>query len=344
MARDFTKTTEKDFLKQLFASKLLSAPGKKYNYSNTGYSLLGKIIEIVSGQSYEAFVNEHLFKPAGMLQTGYLLPNWNTKQISHSYNRGIIDSPSPITRYQKDKEVNWHLKANGGINSTQNDMLLWFKALSNNKILSKESLKKITTPYISNPKETTSGYRFGWGVKNYKNSTLRLTHNGSNGAYAHSIIWFPTKDIQIVYVTNANSSKVEYLAYRVANIVLDKNYTPKPIQNNIFSYIINYTKENNIKKSQALLSILKNDYKSDFTHPGVLNTIGNLLLRQHEDLGWALELFKINVQLYPKNGNIWDSLGDGYKANNLKAKAIESYKKAVSLGYNDAQQKIKELE
>ena len=128
-----------------------------------------------------------------MLQTGYLLPNWNTKQISHSYNRGIIDSPSPITRYQKDKEVNWHLKANGGINSTQNDMLLWFKALSNNKILSKESLKKITTPYISNPKETTSGYRFGWGVKNYKNSTLRLTHNGSNGAYAHSIIWFPTK-------------------------------------------------------------------------------------------------------------------------------------------------------
>ena len=50
------------------------------------------------------------------------------------------------------------------------------------------------------------------------------------------------------------------------------------------------------------------------------------------------------MQLYPKNGNIWDSLGDGYKANNLKAKAIESYKKAVSLGYNDAQQKIKELE
>ncbi len=70
--------TQKDFFEKLFASKLLSEPGEKYSYSNIGYSLLGRIIELASSQSYEAFLNEHLFTPAGMLQTGYLLPNWDT--------------------------------------------------------------------------------------------------------------------------------------------------------------------------------------------------------------------------------------------------------------------------
>ena len=45
-----------------------------------------------------------------------------------------------------------------------------------------------------------------------------------------------------------------------------------------------------------------------------LNTIGNIILRSNENLEWALELFKINVQLYPDDGNLWDSLGDGYKS------------------------------
>lgn len=342
LGRDFTKISEKDFFHQLFKSKLLSKPGEKYAYSNTGYSILGRIIELVSNQPYETFVNKHLFKPAGMSQTGYLLPKWDTKQISRGYNRGILDSGSPILRYKKDKEVNWHLKGNGGINSTQNDMLLWYKALKSGKIISKDSYKKLTAPYISNEKEM-SGYRYGWGVKNYKDSTLRLTHNGSNGSFAHSLIWFPEKDIQIVYATNANSSKVEFIAYRIAKIVLDKNHTPKPIQNNIYSFIFNYIEKNPVEKSSQLITKLKQEYKSDFTHPGVLNIIGNLKLKSNKNLKWALELFKINTQLHPKNSNIWDSLGDGYKANNQIQKAIVSYKKAVSLGYKDAQQKIDAL-
>jgi CubicO group peptidase (beta-lactamase class C family) len=343
IGRDFTKISEKDYFDQLFASKLLSKPGEKYAYSNAGYSILGRIIELVSGQPYESFINTTFFKPAGMLQTGYLLPNWDTKHISRGYNRGLLDSGSPIMRYKEDREVNWHLKGNGGINSTQNDMLLWFKALKSHKILTKESFKKLTGPYIPNPKEK-SGYRYGWGIKNYNDTILRLTHNGSNGSFAHSLIWFPEEDIQIIYATNANSSKVESVAYRIAQIVLDKNYVPKPIQNNIFSFTFNYTKENTIKKSSELIAKLKQDYKSDFTHPGVLNVIGNIHLKSNKNLDWALELFKINVTLYPKNGNIWDSLGDGYAANNQKEKAIESYKKAVLLGYKDSQTKINELE
>ncbi len=344
LARDFTEISQKDFFEQLFASALISVPGEKYSYSNTGYSILGRIIELTSGQPYEEFVHEHLFTPAGMLQTGYLLPKWNVKQISRSYNRGVIDRQSAIFRYQEDGSVNWHLKANGGMNSTQNDMLLWYKALKTNKIISKESFEKLTTayPHTSSPKSTSS-YGYGWGVRILENNRKRISHNGSNGAYSHSLIWYPKEDVYITYATNANSSKVEFVAYRIAKIIFDKNHVPTPIQNNIFSFIFNYTKQHTADTSTELLATLKEKYSADFTHAGVLNTLGNVLLRSNNNLNWVVELFKMNVQLYPDDGNLWDSLGDGYLANNLKEEAIKSYQKAIKLGFYGSREKLKKL-
>ncbi|WP_299162993.1 serine hydrolase [uncultured Tenacibaculum sp.] len=344
LGRDFTQISQKDFFDKVFSSTLLSKPGEKYSYSNVGYSILGRIIELTSGLPYETFLNKHLFIPAGMRQTGYLLPKWNVKEISNSYNRGIIKSESPIFHYKKDKGVNWHLKANGGINSTQNDMLLWFKALKTNKILSEESFKKLITPYIHYSRgKYKYAYAYGWGVRILDNNIKRIAHNGSNGAYSHSLIWFPKKDIYIIYATNANSSKVEFTAYSIAKMILDSKYVPKPIQNNVFSFIFNYTKQHPTNKHKELLAILKEKYSSDFTHAGVLNTIGNLILKSNKNLDWALNLFKSNVQLFPKDGNLWDSLGDGYMANNLQKNAIKSYRKAIELGYTNSQEKLDKL-
>jgi len=344
IGRDFDEISQKEFFEKLFSSKLLSEPGEKYSYSNTGYSILGRIIELASGQRYEAFLNEHLFTPAGMKQTGYLLPKWDTKQMSRGYNRNVIKTESTITRYQETGDLTWHLKGNGGINSTQNDMLLWYKALKTNIILTPESFKKLTTfyPHTSSPK-STSGYGYGWGVKKLENNSKRITHNGSNGTYWHTLIWYPKEDIYIVYASNANSSKVEGIAYVVAKIILDESYVPEPIKNNAYSFAMDYLKQHSTNKSNELLTLLQENYADDFRNGGLLNTLGNLLLRFNENLGWALEFFKMNVNLYPEDGNLWDSLGDGYKANNLKEDAIKSYQKAIELGYKDSQQKLTEL-
>ena len=345
VGRDFTEISQKDFFEKLFASTLLSMPGEKYSYSNTGYSTLGRIIELTSGQSYEAFVNEHLFTPAGMFQTGYLLPKWDTKQMSHGYNRNIIETESTITRYQETGDVNWHLKGNGGINSTQNDMLLWHKALKTNIILTPESFEKLSTPYpyTSSPKSTSS-YGYGWGVKMFENNIKRISHNGSNGTFMHTLIWYPKEDIYITYATNANSAKVEGIAYVVAKIILDESYVPEPIKNNVYSFTMDYIKQHSTDKLKELLTLLQENYADDITDSRLLNSFGNLLIgRLNENLDWALELFKINVQQYPEDGNLWDSLGDGYKVNNLKYDAIKSYQKAIELGYKDSQKKLEEL-
>ncbi len=344
LGRDFSEISQKNFFEKLFASNLLSEPGEKYSYSNTGYSILGRIIELASSQSYEAFLIEHLFKPAGMLQTGYLLPKWDTKQLSHGYNRNIIETESTITRYQEAGDVNWHLKGNGGINATQNDMLLWYKALKTNIILTPESFKKLTTPYpyTSSPKSTSS-YGYGWGIKNSKANTKRISHNGSNGAFSHSLIWYPEEDIFIVYATNANSSKVEWLAYVVAKIILDEGYSPKPIKDNIYSFMMNYIKQHSSDKSNELLILLQENYADDIKNSEAINIFGNILLKSKENLEWAIALFKINVQRHLDDGNLWDSLGDGYKANDLKEDAIKSYQKAIELGYKGSQKKLTEL-
>ncbi|MGB5461284.1 MAG: serine hydrolase domain-containing protein [Eudoraea sp.] len=338
-----SEITQKDFFEKLFASKLLSEPGEKYSYSNVGYSLLGRIIELASEQSYEAFLNKHLFSPAGMTQTGYLLPTWNTEQLSHGYNRNIIETESTVRLYQEAGDVNWHLQGNGGMNSTQNDMLLWYKALRSNIILTPESFKKLTTPYVVMNSRKTHSYGYGWIVNSSISNAFRISHDGSNGTFYHSLIWFPEGDIFISYATNANSSKVEGIAYVIAKIILDEDYSPTPIKNNIYAYIMDYIKQHSTDDSVKLVTLLKENYADDFTNSRPINTLGNLLLRFNEHLDWSIELFKINVERYHEEGNLWDSLGDGYKANNLKEDAITSYKKAIDLGYKDSQKKLTEL-
>ncbi len=107
---------------------------------------------------------------------------------------------------------------------------------------------------------------------------------------------------------------------------------------------MDYIRQHSTDKSKELLTLLQENYADDLRNGALLNRIGNLLIgRLNENLEWALELFKINVQHYPEDGNLWDSLGDGYKANNLKEDAIKSYQKAIELGFSDSQEKLTEL-
>ena len=342
IGNDFEEISTNQFYEKLFATQLLFEPGEKYSYSNVGYSVLGRIIELVSGQSYEGFLNEYLFTPAGMKHTGYLLPEWDATQLSRSYNRGILEGKSPVLRYLENGSISWHLKANGGINSSQNDMLLWHKALKTNKILSSESFNILTTPYADYPSGTSS-YAYGWAVRTLENNVKRIAHNGSNGAYAHSLIWFPEENIFITYATNANSAEVEFLAYEIAKIILDKNYVPKPVKDNVYSFVYHYIKTHQTDSSNELINLLEENYADELSGPRFLNSIGNLLLMMNANEEWALELFELNVQRNPEDGNLWDSLGDGYKANNRIEDAVKSYQKAINLGFDSSREKLNEL-
>jgi len=138
VARDPEKITRDEMLSRVLATKLVSEPGKEEHYSNVGFSMLAAIIEGVSGQSYEQYVSEHIFKPAGMTRTGYVIPQWKADEITRSYANGQ-DRGSTFDYPHLLDGTSWSLRGNGGTLSTLGDMLKFHAALQADKFLSNKS-------------------------------------------------------------------------------------------------------------------------------------------------------------------------------------------------------------
>lgn len=328
---DFDYIPTATFFKELFATKLLYKPEARHRYSNAGYSILARIIELVSGQEYESFLQQYLFKPAGMYQTGYLLPKWNHNTLANGYARGVRDVGTMIERFQKAGEISWVLKGNGGIQSTQEDMFKWYKALKSHTILSKASTKILTTPYIQEQEGSDeSFYAYGWAIFNSDRNTKIVTHNGSNGIFFHEFMWLPEEDVVIIFSTNAYSSEVE-VTWKLEKMLFDKQYTPKPIKKSPYFLVLDFIQKHEASQAANLLTLITETYDNGFEDANVLNQIGYMLLENDKHSDWILEVFKLNVNLFPNNANLWDSLGDGYKNKGDKENAITAYKKALEL-------------
>lgn len=329
---DFDDIPMKRFFKTLFATDLLHQPGSKYAYSNAGYSILARIIEIVSGQDYENFLNEHLFKPAGMKQTGYFIPEWDEKIVANGYARNVENVGTLLSRFQKHGKVTWTLKGNGGIHSTTGDMHKWYQALKANKILPKSLFEKLTTAHILEYEGESSYYGYGWAIYNSNRNTKIISHNGGNAIFFHDFIWLPEEDVVIIQFTNASSREVE-VAWPIEKMIFEEAYQAKPIRKNLFYLISDFMKHNEPEHSDKLTSIIKEEYRSTIKDPNVLNDMGYGVLTKNA--AWAVALFKLNTELFPKEGNIWDSLGEGYLNIGQKEEAIQCYQKALDLAPED---------
>lgn len=140
--RDNQKVTKEEFLRRVLTAPLMSEPGKRESYSNPGYGLLAAIIEKVSGQSFEQYLDEHIFKPAGMTSTGYLIPKWREGQLAHSYAKGEDDGSTFDIPHLPDG-ISWSLRGAGGTLSTLGDMYRFHLALEGEQLLSKASKPKL---------------------------------------------------------------------------------------------------------------------------------------------------------------------------------------------------------
>jgi CubicO group peptidase (beta-lactamase class C family) len=134
---DYEPVGREEYVGRALKSKLLFEPGRGYEYSNSGYSLLAAIVEKVSDKPYEAYLIEHVLEPAGMLESGYKAPGWATSRIAHGYRDGQ-DWGTILQRIQAPDAPYWMLRGNGGLHTTLGDMLLWHRALDSDAALSKE--------------------------------------------------------------------------------------------------------------------------------------------------------------------------------------------------------------
>lgn len=200
--------TRDEMVRAALDSKLKLKPGEKFSYSNAGYSLLGAIIEIVSGMPYENYLHKYLWQPAGMYKTGNLLPNFSQNELAHGYDISGELGLSQDKWWDKDGPF-WGGRGAGYILSTLEDLYKWHLALEGNKILSKESKQKLYTPYApfkdrkeSRDQEEYWDYGYGWAIFKTPRGTRLIEHTGGNSIVSTDFLRYVDEGVVIIFFTS----------------------------------------------------------------------------------------------------------------------------------------------
>ena len=344
----YDEASKEQFLKEFFESELHSKPGKKYQYANANYIMLTVILELVSGQTYSSFLKEHLFEPAQMKSTGYKSINFSTERLAHGYYYNIDGEKwadwGTTQQHLPYNNEHWYSIGKGDIHSTIEDLYKWHNALKNNVVLTKKTRKIQETAYVAENDKMTSYYGYGWAISHSNRDTKIVAHNGSNGLYFADFVRFIDDDVVVIYITNAFlGSESEYVAREIGKMIFNTNYTAAPISKNSYQLIHEFMKTNPSTNAEKLPDFLKKELKIEFNDHAILNRLGYSRLKKEDQPGWALALFKLNVKLFPEDGNLWDSLGEAYLKYNQKEKAIKCYTKAVELGSEGSKNTLKNL-
>jgi CubicO group peptidase (beta-lactamase class C family) len=214
--KGFEKTMRKDYTHReiidLVAKEPLEfAPGEKWDYSNTGYFLLGMLIEKASGKPYEAFMAERVFKPLGMTRTRVndlqaVVPNrvqgyqWDGKELKN----GEYVSPSQPF-------------AAGMLLSTVADLIKWDAALADHKVLDEPTLEQMWKPTTLAKGEAP--YGFGWGVKKV-NGRRVVEHGGGIPGFSTQVCRYLDDKLTVIVLSNAGGGHAGALAHGIAALLV----------------------------------------------------------------------------------------------------------------------------
>src|ERR1043166_9618615 len=181
-------------------------PGTKWNYSNSGYVLLGYLIEKISGQSYADFVQQNIFTPLGMKDSGY---DSNSAIIEHRAagyapgkngpeNAGYVNMTVPLSA--------------GALYYTTEDLLRWEQGLFGGKLLTPASLAKMTTPFKEN-------YAFGLGVSTEGGHKV-IAHNGGIQGFNTSLAYYPDDKLVVAVLGNLNGGAPDEIANSLGKVAI----------------------------------------------------------------------------------------------------------------------------
>ncbi len=173
---------------------LIASPGEKYRYSNPGYVLLGAIIEKISGQTYEDFVTENIFKPLNLNNTYYGSNAKIIRNLVHGYRK------RENKFYNAPYMSMTHPYAAGSLLSNVDDLVKWNIALFTGKIVKKESLIKcFTSTKLNNGK--SAGYGFGWFISEFK-GRKNVSHGGGVYGFVNHGMMLPDEGIYVTVLSN----------------------------------------------------------------------------------------------------------------------------------------------
>jgi CubicO group peptidase (beta-lactamase class C family) len=215
-ATDFTDQQVMDLLKRQKGLKF--PPGQSWSYSNSGYNLLARIVERVSGQPFREFMQEQIFRPLGM---------------KHTY---VCDEPRPriagrargYTPVGDDFRLNDYrlfTTGDGGIYSTVEDMFRWDQCLYTERLIRAATLKEAFTSGRLRD-GTEFGYGFGWRVGEFR-GLRTISHAGGSFGFGTNILRIPSQRFTVVVLANNWGISAEKFCERIAEIYLWQRMVPR---------------------------------------------------------------------------------------------------------------------
>jgi len=295
-------------------------PGKKYAYNNNNVFLQRRIIEKITGQSFKQFVEDHELKPAGM-NTAIIDPDENDKLVAQSYNNdgkpdGLV---YPIS---------------GWTAVTLDDFYAWANAIAKFKLISPVATREIING-------VTPGRQSGLGGGSMEgDKMLSHVHDGTSFNYQALLVSKVQEGVTIILMTNNKQGNLYSIEKSIESILDGKPYAQVKR-----SFLDAFSAKLDLMSGEQIISFY-NELKSkhgdeySFDDENTLNETGYYLMSKKR-LADAVSIFEYNTKLFPKSGNVFDSLGEAYYNQGNKPLALLNYKKSLQLDpANDNAKKI----
>jgi len=210
-------TTVAAHLPLIASESLAFNPGEKFQYSNSGYMLLGAIIEKLSGQNYYDYVHENIFQPAGMASTGFYDPAKLPDDVAIGYTR--MDASGGRSEIEKENTDLREVRGGpaGGGYSTVGDLLKFHLALRDHKLLDEEHTSLITTGKVEAP-SPIGKYAYGFGDKIFAGKHI-VGHNGGFPGIAANFEMYPETGYTAIILMNSDPPAMMPVIMKIREIL-----------------------------------------------------------------------------------------------------------------------------
>lgn len=299
-----------DEILNLFRNKpLVSKPGEVFNYNNSGYYLLGMIVEKVTGEKFADYVRKNLFTPLGMNNTNFDDQATIVKDRASSYS--LSDDKIFYNAYYTNMKTLFSI---GGMYSTVDDLLKWQKSFLNRKLLSASSINEVLQPGKGN-------YGYSWVIEKL-GTVRRQYHDGGILSFSASLQYLPDEQITIIAISNSGEDGGIRVAYDIAGKIGNNPATIRAIQPELMQLTA--------EQSFSLINRYKEGYPNFDIQEAKIIEVGNylMLLKQKKQ---AIEVFKLNTLLYLKSASAFLKLAMAFELDGNKELAIRNYKKCLEI-------------
>lgn len=315
---------------KIFQEKdMLFEPGEEFSYNNSGYFLLGMVIEEASGMTYEDFIEKNIFEKIGMSDSYYGQPDQIIPRRAAGYE---LENGEIVNAEYLSMTLPY---AAGSLLSTVDDLYKWNQAIHSYKLISKASLEKAHKSYVLKNGEATN-YGYGWGVNSFYNSET-VQHSGGINGFVTNAMYLPKEDIFIAAFSNGKDP--EFLTKKIVAQMLGKYPETKKIKvpkSTLESYVGIYQVENSKQKRTIRI---QGDHLTSIRTGGELY---NLYPFEEDKFYFenSLTIFEFKKDKTGKVKGILAHLPNGKKGKAVKTDEVIKEQKEIQLDDNILQQYV----